>query len=81
MLNVSAPFHSSLMEPAAQKLKKVLDKIEIKDAEIPVIANVNALAETKEMGRVGAKSYCRRNGHHGGMRTGNRPVRVYAQDR
>ena len=47
MLNVSAPFHSSLMEPAAQKLKKVLDKIEIKDAEIPVIANVNALAETK----------------------------------
>lgn len=47
MLNVSAPFHSSLMEPAAQKLKKVLDKIEIKDAEIPVIANVNTLAETK----------------------------------
>ena len=47
MLNVSAPFHSSLMEPAAQKLKKVLDKIEIKDAEIPVIANVNALVETK----------------------------------
>ena len=46
MLNVSAPFHSSLMEPAAQKLKKVLDKIEIKDAEIPVIANVNALVET-----------------------------------
>jgi hypothetical protein len=27
--------------------KQVLDKIEIKDAEIPVIANVNALAETK----------------------------------
>ena len=25
----------------------MLDKIEIKDAEIPVIANVNALAETK----------------------------------
>ncbi len=46
-LNVSAPFHSSLMEPAAARLKEVLEKIEIRDAAIPVIANVNAKEETK----------------------------------
>lgn len=47
MLKVSAPFHSVLMEPAAVRLKEVLDTIEIKDASIPVIANVNAKAETE----------------------------------
>lgn len=47
MLKVSAPFHSVLMEPAAKKLKDVLDKIDIKDAKIPVIANFNAKAEVK----------------------------------
>jgi [acyl-carrier-protein] S-malonyltransferase len=41
-LEVSGPFHSSLMEPAANKLKEVLDEIEITDASIPVIANVTA---------------------------------------
>ncbi|WP_449539976.1 ACP S-malonyltransferase [Ferdinandcohnia sp. Marseille-Q9671] len=41
-LVVSGPFHSSLMEPAAEKLRSVLEKIEIKDASVPVIANVNA---------------------------------------
>ncbi|RXY99302.1 ACP S-malonyltransferase [Fictibacillus sp. S7] len=41
-LQVSGPFHSSLMEPAAQKMKKVLDTIEIRNAEVPVIANVSA---------------------------------------
>ena len=35
------------MEPAAARLKEVLDKIEIRDAAIPVIANVNAKEETK----------------------------------
>lgn len=47
MLKVSAPFHSTLMNPAAARLKEVLDKIEIRDAAIPVYANVNAKAETK----------------------------------
>ncbi len=47
MLRVSAPFHSSLMEPAAEKLKEVLDGVSVKDAKIPVFANVNAKAETK----------------------------------
>lgn len=47
MLKVSAPFHSVLMEPAAKRLKAVLDEIEIKDAEIPVIANFSARPEVK----------------------------------
>jgi len=41
-LQVSAPFHSQLMEPAAQKLKAEMDKIEIRDAVIPVMDNVTA---------------------------------------
>ncbi|MBD8068333.1 ACP S-malonyltransferase [Bacillus sp. PS06] len=40
-LEVSGPFHSSLMKPAAQKLLEVLDKCDVKDATIPVIANVS----------------------------------------
>ncbi|MFB6466605.1 ACP S-malonyltransferase [Cytobacillus sp. Hz8] len=41
-LEVSGPFHSSLMKPAAEKLSVVLDEIAIQDAKIPVIANVAA---------------------------------------
>lgn len=41
-LNVSGPFHSILMKPAADKLKDVLHHITIKDADVPVIANVTA---------------------------------------
>ncbi len=40
LLPVSAPFHSTLMAPAAQKLAVELDKITIRDAQIPVVANV-----------------------------------------
>ena len=40
MLPVSAPFHSRLMEPAALRLKEELDKIQVNDAQIPVVANV-----------------------------------------
>lgn len=47
MLKVSAPFHSTLMEPAALRLKEVLDKIDIHNTTIPVVANVNAKEETK----------------------------------
>ncbi|MBC3535812.1 ACP S-malonyltransferase [Megasphaera hominis] len=46
LLHVSAPFHSSLMEPAAKRLAEVLDSITIHDAAIPVVANVNAKMET-----------------------------------
>jgi [acyl-carrier-protein] S-malonyltransferase len=41
-LAVSAPFHCPLMQPAADKLKVELDKFDIKDAQIPVVANVTA---------------------------------------
>ncbi|KAA0547971.1 ACP S-malonyltransferase [Bacillus sp. BGMRC 2118] len=41
-LEVSGPFHSSLMKPAAEQLKSVLDSITIKEAKVPVIANVTA---------------------------------------
>lgn len=52
-LVVSGPFHSSLMQPAAVQLQSELDKIHLKNAEIPVIANVtaepmSAAAEIKE---------------------------------
>ena len=41
-LEVSGPFHSSLMKPAAEELSSVLDNINVKNALIPVIANVSA---------------------------------------
>lgn len=43
-LNVSAPFHCSLMKPAADKLAADLDKISFKDPKFPVYANVTARA-------------------------------------
>jgi [acyl-carrier-protein] S-malonyltransferase len=41
-LPVSAPFHSSLMAPAAARLREALEGIEIKTPQIPVIHNVDA---------------------------------------
>ncbi|PAE21355.1 [acyl-carrier-protein] S-malonyltransferase [Bacillus sp. 7504-2] len=41
-LEVSGPFHSSLMKPASAKLAAVLDEVKIEKATIPVIANVSA---------------------------------------
>lgn len=40
LLNVSAPFHCELMEPAALRLEKELEGIEIKTLKIPVLSNV-----------------------------------------
>lgn len=42
VLPVSAPFHSSLLEPAALQLAHYLAQIEVKAPRIPVIANVDA---------------------------------------
>lgn len=42
MLNVSGPFHTSLLEPAAIKLNEELNKIDLKDMNIPVITNLTA---------------------------------------
>ena len=47
ILPVSAPFHSTLMKPAAAKLAVELDKVTLSDARIPVVANVNAQVLTK----------------------------------
>jgi len=41
-LEVSGPFHSSLMQPAADELAKTLEAVPMQDARIPVVANVTA---------------------------------------
>jgi [acyl-carrier-protein] S-malonyltransferase len=50
-LPVSAPFHCSLMRPASEGLKKVLDGVEIKPFSIGVITNVEA-AVNRDSARV-----------------------------
>lgn len=45
-LEVSGPFHSSLMKPAADQLQGVLAEIDLQDASVPVVANVTARAVT-----------------------------------
>ena len=47
VLPVSAPFHSTLMAPAAKKLAVELDKVKFRDAKFPIAANVNGELETK----------------------------------
>lgn len=42
MLPVSGPFHSALMQPAADGLQSALDGIAVQKAAVPVIANVDA---------------------------------------
>jgi [acyl-carrier-protein] S-malonyltransferase len=42
MLPVSAPFHCSLMQPAAQEMAEALAKVAIAPARIPLVANVLA---------------------------------------
>ncbi len=42
MLNVSAPFHCSLMRPAAERLGLDLDGVPISTPEIPVVRNLDA---------------------------------------
>lgn len=41
-LQVSAPFHTSMLAPAADKLKAELELIELGNMSFPVISNVNA---------------------------------------
>lgn len=41
-LNVSGPFHSSMLKDAAQELEKVLNDTKISKPEMPYVANVNS---------------------------------------
>jgi [acyl-carrier-protein] S-malonyltransferase len=42
LLPVSAPFHSALMVSAGERLRDVLDQVEIGDMTVPVVTNVEA---------------------------------------
>jgi [acyl-carrier-protein] S-malonyltransferase len=46
-LAVSAPFHCSLMQPAAEKMREALSQVTIRPPDAPIIANVSA-AEISE---------------------------------
>jgi len=45
-LPVSAPFHSSLMKPAAERLKAALAALELGTPRIPVVNNIDVAVET-----------------------------------
>lgn len=45
MLSVSAPFHCSLMAPAADAMREALAKVEFKAPAVPVVINVEARPE------------------------------------
>jgi len=53
MLPVSAPFHSALMQPAAEAMREALAAVEIKAPVVPVVANVIVapLTDTDEIAR------------------------------
>lgn len=46
LLSVSAPFHSSLMQPAAEQLKARLSATQFTTPKIPVINNIDVATET-----------------------------------
>ena len=46
-LKVSAPFHCSMMKPAAEILKSKIEQINFKEPKFQIISNVNALPEKK----------------------------------
>ena len=46
LLQVSAPFHSSLMKPAAEKLKDKLAEMSFAPLQIPLINNIDVAIET-----------------------------------
>ena len=53
-LNVSGPFHSSLLEQAGEELRKELEQVDFSDLQIPYVTNVTAeyvtdITKTKEL--------------------------------
>ena len=51
LLQVSAPFHSSLMKPAAEKLKEKLAETSFAPMQIPLVNNIDVVIET-DMARI-----------------------------
>lgn len=47
ILEVSGPFHSSLMKPAQMPLEEALSNLITEDAQVPVITNVEAMPTTE----------------------------------
>lgn len=45
-LPVSAPFHSSLMKPAADRLREQLEQVDIKPPQVRLVNNVDVMIET-----------------------------------
>ena len=45
-LSVSAPFHCSLMKPAAENMKIALDKVKLEEPDFPIICNFSSIPET-----------------------------------
>jgi [acyl-carrier-protein] S-malonyltransferase len=46
MLQVSAPFHSALMQPAAEAMREALAKVEKRAPAVPVVSNVSVMPTT-----------------------------------
>jgi [acyl-carrier-protein] S-malonyltransferase len=46
-LPVSAPFHSSLMQPASVRLRAALEQVSLRRPQLPVVNNVDAAIETE----------------------------------
>ncbi len=46
LLQVSAPFHSALMQPAGDRLNEALKEISIHELKVPVVTNVEAKANS-----------------------------------
>lgn len=51
MLNVSGPFHSQMLIPAGEELKKELEQTQIAELQIPYVANVTA-QKVEEAGQI-----------------------------
>lgn len=48
-LAVSAPFHTSMLKPASEKLEEELEKVDLEEIKVPIITNVTACyVENKE---------------------------------
>ena len=45
-LSVSAPFHCSLMKPAAENMEIALEKVKLEEPDFPIICNVSSIPET-----------------------------------